>query len=252
MSIYSISSFCHGQDTNDENEFNLDNQYFNEMEQAAQIADIEQCLVEHEHFEIAATFGTKQLLNSYTLTIDIDDALGEWPGPLTQFSQFQSVGNQSQGYGMGTANTSLDPHSIYASGGVGGGAGVRDLFTHQSHRSLGLQGGGGGHGRRRSQSQPAPPMGFTTNVSHGILGVEPPSARPQLSSKMFTLSDIVQESRSPRASPAEPRLGRFTSFPSINFRANPRMVYHVDMLCMHCVCPCAFSLDTLSDEPPNY
>eukprot|EP01084_Bolivina_argentea_P209483 356820_1 len=35
-------------------EFNLDNSYFNELEQAALIADIEQCLVEHEHFEIAA------------------------------------------------------------------------------------------------------------------------------------------------------------------------------------------------------
>lgn len=66
----------------DADELNLDNSYFSELEDSALIADIEQCLVQHEHFEIAATFGGGGFHNAYTLRIDIDDALGDWPAPL--------------------------------------------------------------------------------------------------------------------------------------------------------------------------
>ena len=201
-------------DTNDESAFNLDNQYFGEMEQAAQIADVEQCLVEHEHFEIAATFGTKHGLNAYTLTIDIDDALGDWPGPMAQSQSLFPRG--LHGFGP---SADLDPHSMFASGGIGGGSGVRDLFDHESRRDV--------HNRvRRSQSQPpAPPLGFTTDVARGILSVEPPAIRPAMGSKMFTLSDIVQESRSPRVS--GPKLGRFTSLPTFPGQRRARWLYVV-------------------------
>lgn len=70
----------------DEDEFILDNTYFTELENTSLIADLEQCLVKHELFEISATFGCSSITNEYEFCIDIDDALGDWPSPLASLN----------------------------------------------------------------------------------------------------------------------------------------------------------------------
>ena len=182
--------------------FTLDNSYFNELEQTALIADIEQCLVEHEHFEIAATFGTSQMSNTYSLQIDIDDALGDWPGPLSQF-------NSSNPFALGFIPTNISqpmypPQMMMMQNSLmntnlpnGSRPDITMISpTSQTVSKLNLQ-IPAGRTRTRSKSagpQSAPPV-------------------PSLS-KMFTLSDVLTQSRSP-----EPSIAPLGDYSQINPKA---------------------------------
>lgn len=185
-------------------EFNLDNSYFSELEQASLIADIEQCLVDNENFEISATFGTNtgQLANSYTLQVDIDDSLGEWPVPLPQL-------NANNPFALGFIPTNI-PLPMMINPYYNQYQQQQQLRQPQQLQPLqqpliNKQGSGPYdqtlippkfNNRSRSNSQPAPPVGISIDndpqkqTSDTFKG-------PRSLSKMFTLSDVLSVSRSP-------------------------------------------------------
>eukprot|EP01083_Nonionella_stella_P035492 96822_1 len=169
-------------------EFNLDNSYFNELEQAALIADIEQCLVEHEHFEIAATFGASPCTNEYAFKIDIDDSLGDWPVPL---QQIYSTNPFALGFMPTQPHTLQAPYAAYGRQQVSNSMGYPSDITMIPPRikqptsvSTGaLLSAKQGH-RRRSSSHPvAPPDGM---------------------GNLVTLNEVLTESRSPAVDTLSP------------------------------------------------